>query len=153
MEYFLQAFDDFVENSCLRSKSFLFWNSFMDDIQSILIDLTRSHCEGDWNLQVSAVHQALPLFFALNRTHYSRWCSLYFEDCSALKSTYPDIFDCFIKEGSVVAQNPQYNNPAKGPCGIIGISQKKEAFCKWNPGFQLIFEKWFTKISAEIGEK
>ena len=67
MEEFLQAFDDFLESDCLRSKSFHFWNTFLNHILLVLIDLTRSHREGDWNLYVSAVRRALPLFFAFNR--------------------------------------------------------------------------------------
>ena len=47
MEEILQALDDFVENGCLRSKSFHFLNTFLNDILPILIDLTRSHREGD----------------------------------------------------------------------------------------------------------
>ena len=63
-----------------------------------------------------------------------------------LKSTYPDIFDCFIREGFVAEQilrkgslipidivlEKQCNKPAKEPSGIIGISRQKEAVCKWN---------------------
>lgn len=43
MERFLQAFDDFVEKDCLRGKSFHFWNTFLNDILPILIDLSRTH--------------------------------------------------------------------------------------------------------------
>ena len=93
-----------MENGCLTSKSFHIWNPFLDDILPILIDLTRLHCEGAWNLHVSVVRRALALFFAFNRSHYSRWYPLYFEDCLGLKSTYPDIFHCFIKKGFLVAQ-------------------------------------------------
>ena len=67
MGEFLQVFDEFLENGCLRSKSVYFWNTFLNDVLLILIDLTRSHREGDWNLHVSAVRRALPLFFALKR--------------------------------------------------------------------------------------
>ena len=65
MEEFLQTFDNFFENGCVRSKSFYFWNTFLDDNLPILNDLTRSHCEGDWNLHVSTVRQVLPLFLSL----------------------------------------------------------------------------------------
>ena len=67
MEEFLQAFNDFLKNDCLRSKSFHFWNTFLNDILLILNDLTISHHESDQNIHVSAVCQALPLFFAFHR--------------------------------------------------------------------------------------
>lgn len=56
-------------------------------------------------MKVSVVRRVLPLFFAFNRAHYSRFGSLHFEDCLASKSTYPDIFGCFINEVYVVAQS------------------------------------------------
>ena len=64
MEEFLQAFNEFVENGCL-SKSLHLWNTFLDDILLILIDLTRSQREGDWNLPSSAVCRALFAFLCL----------------------------------------------------------------------------------------
>ena len=42
LEEFLQAFNDYVEIGCFRSKSFHFSNTFVNEILSILIDLTRS---------------------------------------------------------------------------------------------------------------
>ena len=65
MEEFLKVFDDFVKNRCLISKSFQFWNTFLNDVVPILIDLTRSHREGNWDLHLSAVRRSLPLFFPL----------------------------------------------------------------------------------------
>ena len=47
MKEILQGLVEFVENDCLRSKSFHFLNTFLNDILPILIDLTRSHREGD----------------------------------------------------------------------------------------------------------
>ena len=65
MEEFLQAFNEFVKHGCLRSKSFHLWNTFLDDILLILIDLTRSQREEDWNLPSSAVRRALFTFLCL----------------------------------------------------------------------------------------
>ena len=67
MEEFLQAFNDFVENGCLRSKSFQVWNTFLNFILLILINVTRSHYEEDWNLHISALRRVLPLFFVFKR--------------------------------------------------------------------------------------
>lgn len=47
MDEFLQAFHDYVENGCLRSKSFHFWIISLNDILPILIDLTKSNPKGD----------------------------------------------------------------------------------------------------------
>ena len=70
-EEFLQAFGGLLENGCLRSKSFIFRNTFLNDILLIMIDLSRSHAEGDQNLDVSGVvefcHFSLPLTEKLKR--------------------------------------------------------------------------------------
>ena len=104
MKPFLKQLDEFVKKSCAESELFKFWNTFLNEIVSVLIDLTRSHREEGWNLHLSAVRRALPLFFAFNRTNYSRWCPLYFEECMALDKTYPKIYESFVKGGFVVSQ-------------------------------------------------
>ena len=47
MDEFLQAFHDYVESGCLRSKSFHFCITSLNDILPILIDLTKSDPKGD----------------------------------------------------------------------------------------------------------
>jgi len=143
---FLNSYDKFISQGCIANNQFRFWNVFLNDIVSVLIDLNRSHREGNWELHVSAVRRALPLFFAFNRSNYRRWTPLYFEDCLSLETKYPDIFDCFLNGGFVVSQTKrrgsklpmdqalekQYNKPAKSSSGIIGFSRRKTAVCKWN---------------------
>ena len=112
----------------------------------VLRDLTRSHRERNWQLHLSAVHRALNLFFAFDRTNYSRWVPLYYEDCVALEKNFPAIYSSFSQGGFVVrhtlncgsgvpldqALEKEYNKPAKGQGGIIRISRRKEAVAQWN---------------------
>ena len=86
------------------------------------------------------------MFFAFDRTNYSHWVSLYYEDCVALEKNFPAIYASFSQGGFVVrhtlkcgsgvpmdqALEKEYNKPAKGQEGIIGISKRKEAVAQWN---------------------
>ena len=97
-------------------------------------------------MHLSAIHQALPLVFAFDRTNYKRWLLLYFEDCLSLPIKYPLIYESLLDGKFVVnlskrsasavpmdqALESKYNKPANSASGIIGITPKKEAVCKWN---------------------
>lgn len=145
-EPYLTSFKEFITQRRSSNKEFRFWDTFLNDIAPVLMDLNRSHREGNWKLHLSAVRRSLPLFFAFNRTNYRRWAPLYFEDCLSLESKFPKIHDCFVDGDFVVHQTKrrgsgipmdqalekQYNKPAKSSSGIIGFSRQKAAVCKWN---------------------
>ena len=130
----------------MSSTQFRYWNNFLVDIYPILRDLTRSHREGNWDLHLSAVRRALPLFFAIDRTDYCRWVPLYYEDCLKLQNEFPALYHSFqngqfvvrhtLRRGSAVpmdeALEQSYNKPVKAAVGIIGITRRKETACKWN---------------------
>ena len=88
----------------------------------------------------------MSLIFAFFRIHYCRWLPFYYEDCMNLKSNFPILYEEFRKGNFVVhhtkrkssgmpidqALEKEYNKPAKGPGGVIGITRKKESVAKWN---------------------
>ena len=94
--------NEFDEFGIKESQLFAYWHTFIFKLYPILRDLTTSFREGNWNLHLSAIRSALPLFFAFDRTNYSRWTPLYFEDCINLKGTFPLLHDSFEKEDFVV---------------------------------------------------
>ena len=67
-----ESFDKFVEESLKESEQFKYWSIFLDELYPVLCDLTVSHRNGNWLLQLSAVERAIKLFFAFDRTNYSR---------------------------------------------------------------------------------
>ena len=141
-----REFEIFQTTGEKSSNQFTFWNGFIDKIYPVWRDLTRSHREGNWQLHLSAVQRALPLSFAFDRTNYKRWSPLYFEDCLSLPERYPLIHENFLRgefvvkltkrKGSTVpvdqALESKYNKQAKSSSGIIGITRRKEAVCKWD---------------------
>ena len=141
-----REFEIFQTTGEKASNQFAFWNGFIDKIFPVLRDLTRSHREGNWQLHLSAVQRALPLSFAIDRTNYKRWLPLYFEDCLSLPERYPLIHENILqgefvvkltkRKGSAVpvdqALESKYNKQAKSSSGIIGITRRKDAVCKWD---------------------
>ena len=129
----------FIAESGVGSETFCYWHLFLSLLFPILADLTRAQKDGNWNLNVSVLVRAVSLFFAFDRTNYSRWASVFLEDCLQLPDKFPLIFNDF-KAGNFVVKNTtrrlscvamdqaleqNKNKPAKGCGGIIGVSRMK----------------------------
>ena len=110
----------------------------------IINNLTLSFRESNWLLYLSALQRAIPLFFAFDRTNYSRWVLLYYKDCILLEEKFPDLFEGFMKGDFTVklskrkcsaipidqALEKEYNKNAKRKGGIIGFTREKEVVAK-----------------------
>ena len=146
IEDFKVNLDTFITESSTKSKPFHYWSVFLDKIAPVLRDLTLSFREGDWNLHLSAIRRALPLFFSFDRINYSRWTPLYFEDCIKLEEMFPLLYEEFMQGNFNVrhterkcsavpidqALEKEYNKVAKGKGGIIGFTKQKDTVAKWN---------------------
>ena len=138
---FMNDFNEFKKLGSELNYPFRYWNFSLDDIYPILRNLTLSLREGDWFLYVAALKDTLPLFFAFDRTNYSRWGSIFYEDCLRLPGKFPNIYSEYVKGNFVVnftsrkgsfvpidqALEKSYNKTAKGKSGIIGLTRRKEA--------------------------
>ena len=139
-----KSFTEWKETS--GNENVRYWSLFLDELYPILRDLTHSIRQGDWHLFISAVRRCMPLFFGFGRTNYSRWGTLFLEDCLDIQRKFPGIYRCFIdggwvmyhtlRQGSAVgfdmALEKCYNKPAKVAGGIIGMTRQKEAVALWN---------------------
>ena len=63
--------DQFNQQGCQKTSTFRYWNRFFDDVTPALRDLTRSFCEGDWDLHLSAIQRAIPLCFTFDRVNHN----------------------------------------------------------------------------------
>ena len=97
-----ESFDKFAEESLKESEQFKYWPIFLDELYPVLCDLIVSHRNGDWLLHLSAVERAIKLFFAFDRTNYSRWAPLYLQVCLKLEQKFPLIYEEFMEKGSFV---------------------------------------------------
>ena len=147
LHQFTSDLKEFEKLGSQMSVIFRYWNNFTEDIYPILRNnLTTSIRNGEWTLYITTLREALPLLFAFDITNYSRWGSLYYEDCLSLKDKFPTIYNEFVKGNFVVnftsrkgssvpmdqALEKSYNKPAKGKSGIIGITRRKEAVAQYD---------------------
>ena len=67
MKGLIDSIGDFNNVSCQKSNQFKFWCVFLQDVVLVLIDLNRSHGEGNWGIHLPAVRRAIRSFFFFNR--------------------------------------------------------------------------------------
>ena len=143
---FFKNYEKFISNGKQATQSFNAWSIFLDEIYPILFNLTQSFRSGDWQLHISAVRRAIPLFFSFDHINYARWAPLYLEHCLSLEKTFPDIYHHYMKGGFVAKLSKHhgsslpydqslekaYNKPAKVSGGVIGVTRKKECMLKYD---------------------
>ena len=62
---FLAQFSAFNDEMGGKSELWRYWNIFLDEIMPVVIDLTKSFRNGDWELHMTAIRKAMPLIFSL----------------------------------------------------------------------------------------
>ena len=90
-----------LEESSRESEHFKYWSIFLDELYSLLCDLTVSHRNGDRLLRLSVVKRAIRVFFAFDRSNYSHWAPLFLQDCLNLEQMFPLIYE----KGSFVVRH------------------------------------------------
>ena len=103
---FLAQFSAFNDEMGGKSDLWRYWNIFLDEIMPVVIDLTKSFRNGDWELHMTAIRKAMPLIFAFWRKHYCRWLPLYYEDGMKLETNFPLLYKSF-KQGDFVVQHTE----------------------------------------------
>ena len=143
---FTSDLEHFIIQASTYNTQFRYWSIFLDELIPVINDLTLSFRESNWLLYLSALRRSIQLFFAFDRTNYSRWVPLYYNDCILLEETFPDLFEGFMKGDFTVklskrkcsaipvdqALEKEYNKNAKGKGGITGFTREKEFVAKWN---------------------
>ena len=75
---FMEDFIEF-EDSKSGDSTYLFWKSYMDMVQTLLLFL-RAERDGNWELHLSAFQGMLPLMLWYDHTNYGRWGPVYLAD-------------------------------------------------------------------------
>ena len=73
---FISDLEHFIHQASACNEQFRYWSTFLDELIPVIIDLTLSFRESNWLLYLSALRRAMPLFFAFDRSNYSRWAPL-----------------------------------------------------------------------------
>ena len=143
---FTSDLEYFISQASTYNTQFRYWSIFLDELIPVINDLTLSFRESNSLLYLSALRRSVPLSFAFDRTNYSRWVPLYYNNCILLEETFSDLFEGFMKGDFTVklskrkcsaipvdqALEKEYNKNAKGKGGIIGFTREKEVVAKWN---------------------
>jgi hypothetical protein len=117
----------------------------------------------DYNLRLLTWRESLPLCFATNRVHYSRYGTFYVQSLEYLESTHPGAKTEIEKNGLSVRRNTlgigqavdmageqSYMKNAKTAGGIRQFAAKKSTVAKWvmNRPFQARFAETLIEISG-----
>ena len=98
-------FHSFLKERYEANVNFKYWFNFVFIIYPIGRDLTQSLRVGDREGHVSSIHRSLPLSFGYGKTNYSRWTSIFDENCMSIKEKFPLIYESFMKGGFVVCRS------------------------------------------------
>ena len=110
------------------------------DMVSLLLHFVRTSREGNWADHLVCIGEMLPWMFSYDRTHYSRYLSLYWCQMHCLQSTHPVVykqlmsgefcvqrsFNAFTQVAidHAIEQTIDGNSKTKGD--IIGFSKMQE---------------------------
>ena len=100
---FERSFKEYRTIGCKNSECFLYWDKLIYELAPILNDLTKSFREADWNLHLSAIQRAIPLFLAFDRVNYKRWLPLYLRGLFTTLAKLSRYF-CTILEGRLCGE-------------------------------------------------
>ena len=122
-----------------KSPVFKFWDLILQ-VEILILIFVGSHRENNFNLYVDALEALVSWFFALDHTHYARWMSVHIRD---MKSVTGEVLyllrSCWVfqKTNNMFSSIPidqaheQNNKIIKDIGGVIGLTEKPNAFRKW----------------------
>ena len=121
----------------------------------LLLMLTRSYRNGDWELHLEAFKQMVPYFMKYDHTHYSKWGPIYIAEMSNLPEP---VLSEFMRGNFVVKRSDRrfnevdadhaqewLNKVGKTEGGIVGITKTRSALNRWALTYNLR-----THIGQEI---
>ena len=62
----------------------VFWMSYVDMVEGIVLGLLRASREGDWDLHLHSIRMMIPWCFAYDKVNYSRYLTPYFAQMTNL---------------------------------------------------------------------
>ncbi|KAK3918979.1 Chromosome-associated kinesin KIF4 [Frankliniella fusca] len=129
------SFDTFLEDMAAKCPTFKYWLTTFK-LEIILLNFVRSIRSGDYKLFKTALKQMMPWFFTFDHTNYARWVAVHIKDLEELPDKAPSVHQEFCSGNFVVHKtanafsglaidqaHEQHNAMAKGPAGIIGLTQ------------------------------
>ena len=113
-------------------------------LELLMLSFVRSLRMGNFHLYVDCMQQLASWFFVFDQTNYARWLPVHIRDMLALEYTHPDVYEEFVagnftvnksgrKFSNIAADHAheQLNALIKGEGGVIGLTEKDAAQCRW----------------------
>ena len=94
---FIKKFSVFNDSMGKNGELWRYLSMFLDKIMPVVINLTQSFRDGDWELYLSAIRRAMTLVFVFGRINYCRWFPLYYEHYMKLKTNFPILHEASIE--------------------------------------------------------
>ena len=88
MQDVYNQYSAYVVERCENDLVFLFWSSFIEMVQLLLLFL-RGTRANNWDLHLSSIRSMLPRFFGYDRVNYQRYLSAYWLEMNLLDFTHP----------------------------------------------------------------
>ena len=88
------TFEDWCLQRVSESVHFDYWLKTLS-LEILMLLYIRSLLESNFQLYVETLAELLPLMFALDHTHYSRWLSVHVRDMMVLSQKHPAILEEF----------------------------------------------------------
>ncbi|KAK3746851.1 hypothetical protein QZH41_000040 [Actinostola sp. cb2023] len=82
-------FEEFKSKASVKSKMFVFWESYGDMI-NVLLQFIKAERTGNWELHLSSV--------AMDRPNYARWLPVYLADMNQLERKHPLVYRSLLEE-------------------------------------------------------
>ncbi len=122
---------------------FRYWNMTIS-LELLVMQFVRSLREANFKLYVESLGQLAPWFFAMDRTHYSRWVPVHIRDMTQLENTHPSVYRQFVQGNFTVQKtarafssmaldqnHEQLNEVIKGDGGAVGLTENPAALLRW----------------------
>ena len=94
-ENLINELHNYIERNKKTSQTYFYYYNVILMIRT-LRDFLRADRSGDFFLHIDSVKKLLPLFLIMDRTHYTRWCTIYLNDILGLEKNYPEIYKEFV---------------------------------------------------------
>ena len=117
---------DFTAEGCNKSYTFLFWETYINDLSQLLMDYIAAKRDGIRDLELETFAEMIPYDFVCGHTNYARWGTLNVTEGYLLKQSKPEFHEVISKEQSAVYRT---NKPFSGVWHDMALEQSLNREC------------------------
>ena len=104
---FQVVIDKFRQHGCQKSKTFAYWDKFLQ-AGDLLLNLLRAERDANFELHLDATGEAVRWFWAAGRSTYCKFVATYLSDMQSLEEKHPESFKHLQEGGFVVRRSSNH---------------------------------------------